>query len=78
MSWDGVTLGGQWTLDCYVPIAQAVEIDRDLDEFNNGIREIPIKKLAGGFKEFVYLFLRILSKLTSNILINDYNNRLNI
>ena len=46
------------------------------DQFDNGMREISIKSLAGGFKEFVYLFLKILRKLTSNILINDYNSRL--
>lgn len=48
-----------------------------LDGFYNSMREIPIKSLAEGFKEFVYVFLRILRKLTSNILINDYNNSLN-
>jgi hypothetical protein len=31
MSWDGMSLGGQWTLTCMVAVAQAQEIDRDMD-----------------------------------------------
>ena len=50
----------------------------NLNEFAETSEGIRVKRLAAGFKEFVHLFLRILRRLTSNILINDYDNRLDL
>ncbi len=50
MSWDGVTLGGQWRAwGMYIDGAGAIETGRDMDGFGNGWIDYEINYLGGQF-----------------------------